>query len=135
VLEHMSKINLRNTIMTRNYDMNIWDKLSYDTSGEETDGWKINFYQYPAVGAPYGNGPMIEEFDFTLTKEEAKQLTLGWGPDLGGDYTEDEDFWLDVDTFINTYRDIPQRLIDHLDKLPEYEQSVIPWEPIVNQAG
>lgn len=129
----MSKISLRNTIMTRNYDMNIWDETSYESEGKVTGGWKINFYQYPAVGAPYGNGPMIQELDFFLTEEESKQLTLGWGPDLGGYYTEDEDFWIDVETFLSEYKDIPQRLLDHINNLPEYEQSVEPWESQVGR--
>ena len=123
-MSNVTKINLRHTIMTKNYDMNIWDKLSYDTDGAETGGWKINFYQYPYVGAPYGNGPMMEEYDFELTPKEAQELTLGWEPALGGDYTQDEDFWLDVETFLNTYTSIPQRLLDHFENLPEYEQSL-----------
>ena len=120
----MTKINLNHTIMTKNYDMNIWDELSYLTDGKEEGRWKINFYQYNYVGAPYGVGPMIEELDFYLTEKEAKQLTLGWGTELGGDYTPDGDFWLDVETFLNTYKDIPQRLLDHIENLPEYEQSL-----------
>ena len=124
----MTKINLNHTIMTKNYDMNIWDETSYESGGEVTGGWKINFYQYPQVGAPYGSGQMIEELDFFLTEEEAKQLTLGWGTDLGGDYTPDEDFWLDVSSFLDTYKSIPQRLLDHIDNLPEYEQSLEPFE-------
>src|SRR6056300_1241466 len=102
-LGHMSKISLRNTIMTKNYDMNIWDETSWESEGEVTGGWKINFYQYPAVGAPYGSGTMIEELDFFLTQEEAHLLTLGWEPALGGDYIPDDDFWLDVETFKETY--------------------------------
>jgi len=129
----MTTINLNHTIMTKNYDMNIWDETSYESGGEVTGGWKINFYQYGALGAPYGSGPMIEELDFYLTEEEAKQLTLGWGTDLGGDYTPDEDFWIDVETFLHTYKTIPQRLLDHIDSLPEYEQSVIPWESQVGR--
>jgi len=131
----MTKINLNHTIMTKNYDMNIWDETSYESGGEVTGGWKINFYQYPALGAPYGSGTMIQELDFFLTEEEARELTLGWGTELGGDYTPDEDFWIDVETFLHTYKTIPQRLLDHIENLPEYEQSVIPWEPVVNQAG
>lgn len=123
-----NKISLNNTIMTRNYDINIWDELSYNTSGKETGGWKMNFYTYPAVGAPYGNGPMVPELDLYITKEEAERLTLGWGPDLGGDYCEDEDFWLDVEGFKATYKDIPDRILEHFDSLPEYEQSVEPWQ-------
>jgi hypothetical protein len=129
----MTTINLNHTIMTKNYDMNIWDETSHESNGEVTGGWKINFYQYHALGAPYGSGPMIEELDFFLTEEEAKELTLGWGTDLGGDYTPDEDFFIDVESFLETYKTIPQRLLDHIDSLPEYEQSIIPWETQVGR--
>ena len=119
------------THMTRNYDINIWDKLSYETEGKETGGWRMNFYQYPQLGAPYGSGPMIEELDLELTPDEAKQLTLGWGQDLGGDYTSDEDFFIDVESFLDTYKDIPERVRAHIDSLPEYAQALEPYEPDV----
>jgi len=131
----MTKINLNHTIMTKNYDMNIWDETSYESGGEVTGGWKINFYQYPALGAPYGSGPMIEELDFYLTEEEARQLTLGWGTELGGDYTQDEDFFIDLESFLDTYKTIPQRLLDHIENLPEYEQSAGVWEGLVQKSG
>jgi hypothetical protein len=110
--------------------MNIWDELSYKSDGRVTGGWKINFYQYPQLGAQYGSGQMIEELDFELTPDESKQLTLGWGPELGGDYIEDEDFWIDVESFLDEYKDIPQRLLDHINNLPEYEQITDTWEPM-----
>lgn len=121
--------------MTRNYDMNIWDETSYESNGEVTGGWKINFYEYPQVGMQYGSGTMKEELDFYLTEEEAKMLTLGWGPDLGGDHYEDDDFFIDVETFLHTYKDIPKRLLDYLNNLPQYEQEQEPWEPLVDLAG
>lgn len=116
-------INLRNTIMTNNYDLNIWDKLSYETEGKETGGWVINIYQYPYLGSPYGSGKMLEDKTIELTPREVKQLTLGWGPELGGDYTPDEDFWIDKHTFLEIYTDIPTRVEALLNSLPEYEQS------------
>ena len=121
------KISLNNSVMSNNYDLNIWDKLSYETDGEETGGWVINVYQYPSSGAPYGSGTMLEDKTITLTPDEAKRLTLGWGTDLGGDYTEDEDFWIDKDTFFEIYTDIPERIANLLLDLPSYEQSVVPW--------
>lgn len=120
----MSKINLRNTVMTNNYDLNIWDRLSWETGGEETGGWVINVYEYDYIGASYGSGRQLDEFTITLTPEESKRLTLGWSEDLGGDYCEDEDFWLDKDTFLNTYTDVPERVASLLWALPEYEQSL-----------
>lgn len=117
-------INLRNTIMTDNYDLNIWDKLSYETSGEETGGWVINVYEYPYAGAFYGSGRMLEDKTITLTPTEAKRLTLGWGEDLGGDYCADEDFWLDKSSFLEMYTDVPERVANLLWALPEYEQGL-----------
>lgn len=123
------------TIQTKNYDMNIWDEVSYNTSGKHTGGWKINFYQYPQVGVAYGSGKMLEEYDFYLTPEEAKQLTLGWDEDLGGYGPGDDDFFIDIESFLEEYKDIPQRLLDHIETLPYYEQSIEPYEPSVKWAG
>jgi hypothetical protein len=115
---------MSNTRLSNNYDLNIWDRLSYETSGTEGGGWEINVYEYDYLGAPYGSGRMLEEHTITLTPTEAKRLTLGWGTDLGGDYTPDEDFWIDKDTFFDTYTDIPERVANLLWALPEYNQSL-----------
>ena len=116
-------INLRNTVMTNNYDLNIWDKDGYESEYTE-EGWSIEVYQYDYMGSPYGSGKHIPEHTITLTPTESKRLTLGWGPDLGGDYTPDADFWLDKDTFLETYTDIPERVFNLLWALPDYEQSL-----------
>lgn len=116
-------INLRNTVMTNNYDLNIWDRDGYETEYEK-EGWVINVYKYDYLGAPYGSGEMLEDRTITLTPNEAKRLTLGWGEDLGGDYCPDADFWIDKDSFFETYTDIPERVANLLWALPEYEQSL-----------
>jgi hypothetical protein len=115
-LEHMS-----NTRMSSNYDLNIWDKVGYETEYKE-EGWAIEVYTYPYLGAFYGSGNHVQTIDLTLA--ETKRLTLGWGPDLGGDYTPDSDFWIDKETFFDTYTDIPERVANLLWALPEYEQSL-----------
>jgi len=114
-------INLRNTAITNNYDLNIWDRRGYETEYEE-EGWAIEIYKYPYPGASYGSGEYVQSI--TLTPEETKRLTLGWGEDLGGDYCADNDFWLDKDTFLDMYKDIPERVANLLWALPEYEQRV-----------
>lgn len=119
----MKTISLRNTIMTNNYDLNIWDKDGYETEYEK-EGWVINVYKYDYLGAPYGSGEMLEDRTITLTPVEARRLTLGWGEDLGGDYCPDADFWIDKDSFFDTYTDIPERVANLLWALPDYEQSV-----------
>jgi hypothetical protein len=108
---------------TTNYDLNIWDRVGYETDYEE-EGWSIEVYTYNSVGDPYGSGEYHSTI--TLTPTEAKRLTLGWGHDLGGDYTEDSDFWLDKDTFLKIYKDVPERVAGLLNSLPEYSQSLTP---------
>ena len=110
--------------MTTNYDLNIWDRLSYHTEGKHTGEWVINVYEYNAIGDSYGSGRQLEDSTIELTPDESKRLTLGWGTDLGGDYTEDEDFWIDKETFFDTYKDIPPRVASLLWALPEYRQSL-----------
>ena len=112
------------TRMSDNYDLNIWDRLSYETDGKESGGWEINIYQYPYIGSPYGSGTMLEDRTITLTPDEAKRLTLGWGTDLGGDYSEDNDFWIDKSTFFEIYKDIPERVANLLWALSAYEQGI-----------
>ena len=115
------KISLNNKVVTENYDLNIWDRLAYETDGEQTGGWEINVYTIEGVGSIFGSGKQLEDRTIHLTPDEAKRLTLGWGPDLGGDYAEDDDFWLDKDSFFDIYKDIPERVANLLWALPSYE--------------
>jgi hypothetical protein len=112
---------MSNTHMTTNYDLNIWDKRGYETEYKE-EGWAIEVYTYPYLGSFYGSGEHKETI--WLTPSESRRLTLGWGPDLGGDYTPDSDFWIDKSSFFETYTDIPERVAGLLNALPEYEQSL-----------
>ena len=125
----METISLNNSIVTNNYDLNIWDRRGYETEYQE-EGWEISVYQYPYAGASYGSGTFMEDYTITLTPTEAKRLTLGWGEDLGGDYCADSDFWLDKDTFLETYTDVPERVANLLWALPEYEQSIKAWDDL-----
>jgi hypothetical protein len=100
------------TMITDNYDLNIWDKAGYFSEGEQ-EGWSIAVYTINKVGDSYGSGKMIAEFD--LQPDEARALTLGVSTDLGGDYTPDEDFWLDRQTFYETYTTIPARVREFLE--------------------
>ena len=100
----------------KNWDLNIWDRRGYETEYRE-EGWHISVYEIPFEGAPYGSGEHRKDLSFDLTPEEAKRLTLGWGPELGGDYAPDSDFWLDVDGFFQTYKDIPDRVREKLESL------------------
>jgi hypothetical protein len=110
----------KNERVIKNYDLNIWDKLGYETSYEQTGGWVISVYKIPHIGSAYGSGELMEDYGLELTPEEAQRLTLGVSEKDGGDYSEDDDFWLDADTFLTTYSDIPSRVKQHLNSLPPY---------------
>ena len=112
----------REDLVTNNYDLNIWDELGHETSGEELGGWVITPHQmcYDATGE-LSTGGFSPELKIVLTPTEAKELTLGWGEDLGGDYTEDEDFFIDSHSFFDTYKNIPARVRSLVMALPEYE--------------
>jgi len=101
-----------------NYDLNIWDKVGYETEYTE-EGWHISVYEIPETGAPYGSGTFREDLSFPLTDGEAKELTLGKSEAQGGDYTEDSDFWLDVESFFSIYKNVPARVESLLKALPD----------------
>lgn len=112
-------------MITKNYDLNIWDRLSHESYGEQSGGWEIQAYKL------YLNkhGDISSEWDeaeltIKLTADETKALTLGWPKELGGDYAEDEDFFIDVEGFFDIYKNIPQRVADLLNSLPPYEMRV-----------
>ena len=96
-----------------NIDLNIWDKLGYETEYEQ-EGWALMPYTIQAKGDSFGTGLMLESCEIMLTPEEAKRLTLGVAMADGGDYCPDADFWMDMQTFYLTYRDIPQRVDESL---------------------
>jgi hypothetical protein len=87
-----------------NYDLNIWDRVGYETNYQET-GWSISVYKIPSVGASYGSGEFVTSLD--LDEQDVEMLTLGKRQRDGGDYTEDNDFWIDLESFFVTYRNIP----------------------------
>lgn len=96
-----------------NIDLNIWDKVGYETEYKQ-EGWVLMPHTILAHGDSFGTGLMLESCEIVLTPEEAKRLTLGVAMADGGDYCPDADFWMDMQTFYLTYRDIPQRVDESL---------------------
>ena len=103
----------------KNYDLNIWDHLGYETEYEQ-EGWRLTVHEIPYDGAPFGSGDIVCHLD--LTKEESVALTLGVAPDKGGDYCIDSDFWLDIESFYLTYQNIPTRVGAFLTSLYEEKE-------------
>jgi hypothetical protein len=107
-----------------NYDLNIYNRGADESTilpkEDYYDEWWLCPYQINGDMSGYGVGEECSEWNFKLTDEEAKTLTLGWGPELGGDYTGDPDFWLDKNSFLEMYKTIPPRVQRYLDNLPPY---------------
>ena len=95
-------------MITNNIDLNIWDRLGYETEYEQ-EGWVITMYTIEEEGKFYGSGRELP-YQIVLTPREVKRLTLGKSMAEGGDYSSDCDFWMDMVTFYITYRDIPRRV-------------------------
>lgn len=102
-----------------NYDLNIWDRVGYETNYQE-EGWSISVYKIPHQGAHYGSGEFATSMD--LDDYEAEMLTLGKRQRDGGDYTEDSDFWLDLESFFVTYKNIPVMVKAFLTSLYEKDE-------------
>ena len=95
------------------YDMNVWDRGGYRTEyAPGSEQWVLQIYSTRHADGLFISGDWLEgdEYELVLTPDEAKRLTLGWSPDLGGDYASDSDFFLDPYTFTHTYTDIPERV-------------------------
>ena len=107
-----------------NYDLNIYNRGADESTilppEDYYDEWWLCPYEIDFDGAGYGTGQEREELNFKLTDSEVKDLTLGWGTELGGDYTGDSDFWLDKNSFLDMYKVIPPRVREYLDNLPPY---------------
>lgn len=101
-----------------NYDLNIWDKVGYETEYAE-EGWAITVHAIPEEGAIYGSGEIITTLD--LTPDEAKMLTLGVDSGSGGFYTLDSDFFIDLESFWDIYKEVPVRVGAFLRSLSEKE--------------
>lgn len=96
-------------MLNNNIDLNVWDKVGYETEYKQ-EGWVLTPYTIAFEGDSFGSGKELTEYEISLTPYEAKRLTLGLAKADGGDYTPDYDFWIDMQTFYLTYRNIPKRV-------------------------
>jgi hypothetical protein len=100
-------------MLNNNIDLNVWDKVGYETEYKQ-EGWVLTPYTIAFEGDSFGSGKELTEYEIGLTPYEAKRLTLGLAKADGGDYTPDPDFWIDMQTFYLTYRNIPKRVDEAL---------------------
>lgn len=102
-----------------NFDINVYNRGANESTilpaEQYYDEWVLCPYSLEWDGLHIVQDQELTEFNLLLTAEDAKALTLGWGTDLGGDYCEDDDFWLDANSFRETYKDIPDKVAVWLD--------------------
>lgn len=110
----MTSTMSKNTV-TDNFDINIFDYAQYNEPEGDDHLWKLCPYRLDWDGTNYSISDELEELNLTLTLEEARALTLGVSEENGGDYTDAEDFWIDVNSFKDTYKSIPKSVLTWID--------------------
>lgn len=105
-----------------NFDINVWNRGAYlteDSPAEEKyDEWVLCPYALDWDGINWSIAEELNNLNLELSLEEATSLTLGYGDgDLIGDYISDDDFWIDANSFKDTYHDIPPRVSEWIDKV------------------
>jgi hypothetical protein len=102
-----------------NFDINVYNRGADESTvlpaEQYYDEWMLCPYSLEWDGEYIVQDQELSQFNLILTEEEVKILTLGWGTDLGGDYIEDNDFWIDSNSFLATYKAIPDRVSIWLD--------------------
>ena len=109
----MTMTSMAKELVKDNFDINVWNRGAYFE--EEKAEWVLCPYKLDWDGDNYSISDEMDEHNLVLTDAEAWELTLGWGPELGGDYIDEDDFWLDANSFKETYKDIPERVKVWLD--------------------
>ena len=106
---------------TKNYALNIWFSLLSEDEGKETGYWLIEVYELMTLSLNGMEQEMenerkrLSDRTIYLTPEEAEALSLG----------SNQNIWLDIEDFLDTYKDIPQRLLIALSELPEYKMELV----------
>jgi hypothetical protein len=103
------------TNLKDNFDINVFNRGAY-LSDNSPNEWWLCPYTIENVGDGFGTGKELDNI-LILTDEQAKAMTLGWDENLGGDYIGEDDFFIDAETFLTTYKDIPVGVREWIDKV------------------
>lgn len=111
---------MTNTIVKDNFDINVYNRGADESTilpeDQYYDEWLLCPYRLEWDGDNYTITDELAEFNLVLTAEDVEALTLGYGDgDLIGDYISDDDFWIDANSFRETYKNIPPKVAVWLD--------------------
>ena len=98
-----------------NFDINVFDRAQYNDPGCDAHEWLLCPYKLTWDGDNYSISDEMADLNLTLTLEEARALTLGVSESNGGDMEESEDFWIDANSFKDTYKSIPKTVQTWID--------------------
>jgi len=116
------------------WDLNVWcpEQWYGDGSFHDKDLWKIN-------ARIYGEDIIDTDYTITLLEKEARAIGLvewaeytdkpakGKATDLDGWLDAGLDGWIDLNTFMELYRDrLSERVLEFLETLPVYIEDLDP---------
>ena len=114
-----------NTVTTRkpikdNFDINVYNRGADESTilppEQYYDEWVLCPYSLAWDEGDIVIDQELSQFNLVLTEQDVLDLTLGYGDgDLIGDYTTDNDFWIDANSFRETYKNIPIKVKVWLD--------------------
>ena len=107
-------------LVTDNFDINVYNRGADNSTvlppEEYYDEWVLCPYRLEWDGTNYSISDELHEYNLVLTAKDVEDLTLGYGDgDLIGDYIADNDFWIDANSFKDTYKNIPPKVAVWLD--------------------
>jgi hypothetical protein len=109
-----------NKLVTDNFDINVYNRGADNStvlpSEEYYDEWVLCPYRLEWDGDNYTITDELHQYNLVLSEQDVLDLTLGYGDgDLIGDYISDNDFWIDANSFRETYKHIPIKVQVWLD--------------------
>ena len=107
-------------LVTDNFDINVYNRGADNSTvlppEEYYDEWVLCPYRLEWDGVNYSITDELDSYNLVLTAKDVEDLTLGYGDgDLIGDYIADNDFWIDANSFKDTYKNIPPKVAVWLD--------------------
>jgi hypothetical protein len=108
--------------VTDNFDINVYNRGADESTilppEQAYDEWMLCPYKLEWDGTNYSISDELHELNLVLTEQEVIDLTLGYGDgDLIGNYIADDDFWIDANSFKETYKNIPPRVQAWIDNV------------------
>ena len=109
-------ISTMNKLVKDNFDINVFNRAQYENPGGPDNEWMLCPYSLTWDGDNYSINEELSQFNLVLTEQDVLDLTLGYGDgDIIGDYISDDDFWIDANSFRETYKNIPIKVRVWLD--------------------